>query len=364
MNTGFTFAQGYGWPTVVVGVIAVVGFAAILIYLERNHVKRIHTFIDLRLARRLQTGGEAVKRKPLFWLTLTGVVFAFIALAQPHWGMKMEEEVQRSHDLLFVLDVSESMLAENPIPSRLERAKQKISSILDRTAGDRYGLIAFSGSAELMCPLTLDQGYFRTILNAVDTDSISLEGTDISTAIELATATYQDQSNSTGETNANSRAIILISDGEQVEGDAVSLATIAGEYARVYVIGVGDPRGTEITYTNRLGRRSTVMNGAAPHISKLDEATLSQIAIEGGGGYIRSTASNRDVEELYGLISQLFTRDVEGEMSERLMNRFQWPLAVAIFCFMAEGFWLVLLPWLRKDEDEYGEQATGEKAHA
>lgn len=363
MNNGIRFADGYGWPLIIAGTLVVCVFAVILIRLERQHAKRIHTFIDMRLAARLQSGGEASKRKPLFWFAFTGVLFAFIALAQPHWGMSMEEDVQRSHDLLFVLDVSESMLAENPVPNRLERAKQKISSILDRTTGDRYGLIAFSGSAELMCPLTLDQGYFRTVLNAVDTDSISLEGTDISAALELAMATYQDQENG-GDAGGQSQAIILISDGEQVEGDAVSLATAAGEFARVYVVGVGDPAGVEISYTNRFGGRTRAMQGGEPHVSKLDEETLSRIAIEGGGGYIRSTASNRDVDELYGLIDQLFTKDVEGELSERLVNRYQWPLFVAILCFMIEGYWLVLLPWLRKDEDEYGEGVNEEKAHA
>jgi Ca-activated chloride channel homolog len=363
-NTGFTLAQGYGWPLIIVGMITVVAVGIVLIRLERNHMKRIHTFIDMRLAARLQSGGEASKRKPLFWLALNGVVFLFIALAQPHWGVGMEEEVQRSHDLLFVLDVSESMLAETPLPNRLERAKQKISSILDRSTGDRYGLIAFSGSAELMCPLTLDQGYFRTVLNAVDTDSISLEGTDISAAIELAAATYLDKQDEGADGGGKSQAIILISDGEQVEGDAVLLATTASDLARVYVIGVGDPSGTKITYTNRFGFRTQVQKDGKPHLSKLDEETLSRIAIEGGGGYIRSTASNRDVDELYGLIQQLFTKDVEGEMSERLINRYQWPLTVAILCFMAEGFWLVLLPRLRKEEDEYGESLTQEKASA
>ena len=318
----------------------------------------------MRLASRLQFGGEASKRKPLFWLALTGIVFAFVALAQPHWGLRMEEEVQRSHDLLFVMDVSESMLAENPVPSRLERAKQKIASLVDRTRGDRYGLIAFSGSAELMCPLTLDQGYFRTILNAVDTDSISLEGTNISHALEQAIATYQDQENTGSDTASNSRAIILISDGEQVEGNAIEIATAASKLARVYVIGVGDPRGTEIVYTNRFGLRGRATQDGQPHISKLDEETLKRIAIEGGGGYIRSTSSNRDIEELHGLIEQLFTQDVEGELSERLVNRFQWPLAIAIACFMMEGYWLVLLPWMRKEKDEFAEAGIEEKANA
>ena len=271
-----------------------------------------------------------------------------LAIAQPRWGTERIQQMKRSHDLLFVLDVSESMLAEVPEPNRLERAKQKIDSIVERSPGNRYGLIVFSGEAELMCPLTLDQGYFRTVLSAVDTDSISLEGTDLSLALERAIEVYTDQIELTGESISGAQAIILVSDGEQLEGDGVRLAKEAGKLARVHVIGVGDPRGTEITFDNRYGIRTNVDQDSLTHISKLDENTLSRIAIEGGGGYIRSTSSNRDVDEMHHLIQELFTRDVEGELTDALVNRYQWPLACAILLFMAEGLWLVLLPYLRR----------------
>jgi hypothetical protein len=116
--------------------------------------------------------------------------------------------------------------------------------------------------------------------------------------------------------------------------------------ARIFVIGVGDPGGTSVQYVRRLGR------GAAEppqtHLSVLDEPRLERIAITGHGGYIRSTADNRDIREMRELIQQLFARDTGGEIKEQLVNRYQWPLAAGVFCFLAEGLWLVLLPLVRR----------------
>ena len=363
MNENFAFAPGYGLPIVLAGVVVLIVFLGLLYRLERRHGKRVLLFIESQLAPRLLLGGEASKRKPLFWLSALGCVFLLIGLAQPHWGRSMEEQTTRSHSILFVLDVSESMLAENPVPNRLERAKQKIRSLVEMNPGDRFGLVAFSGAAELMCPLTLDAGYFLTVLEAVDTDSMSMEGTDIELALEVATDTFRDQQNDVGATSANSQAIILISDGEQVAGNAVQMAAQVGELARLHVVGVGDPHGTEITYTNRFGSRVQVMDGDKPHLSKLDEATLSQIAMEGGGGYIRSTSSNRDIDELDALIQQLFTSDVTGELTERLVNRYQWALFLGVLCFMLEGALLVALPYTRREHDEYVSVESGETAN-
>ena len=195
--------------------------------------------------------------------------------------------------------------------------------------------------------MTLDHGYFRTVLSAVDTESISLEGTDIGAAFEVAMATFEDQDAETGESNRDSRAILLISDGEEVSGDALAAAKQAAEYARIFVIGVGDPRGTAIRYRNRFARGVQLKAVEENHVSRLDEATLQRIAVEGRGGYIRATANNSDVEEIFGLIQQLFAQDVAGDVQHQLANRFQWPLGFAIACFAGEGAWLVLLPWIR-----------------
>lgn len=363
MDFGFAlpFEMGYWFVALAVAGLAALAFA--LRTLERRRDTRLARFVELHLAPRLVVGHNARLRSPLFWLTLFGFVFIVLAIAQPHWGQKWETVTKRSHDILVCLDTSESMRAENPLPSRLERAKQKIVSILDRTPGDRFGLIAFAGSAELMCPLTLDRGYFRSVLSAVDTDSISLKGTDIALALEEAIDSFREEDTNAKNASKDSRAILLISDGEQVSGNAIALAKTASEFAHVFVIGVGDPRGTEITFADQFGRRATVMSAGQPHLSKLDEETLRDVAMAGGGGYIRTTADNTDVEAIYGFIEQLAAADVSSDVRLQLVNRYQWPLTAAIICFALEGLWIAVLPWLRKKEDATAEFSE-EKSYA
>ena len=355
----FPTSQFYLWAGVAVGSLAAV--ALTLRALERFRSRRLDTFIESQLAPRLLSGVDARLRRPLGWFTLFGFGFMALALAQPHYGTSLELLTRRSHDIIVCLDTSESMLAKSPLPDRLTRAKQKVGSIMDRAFGDRFGLVAFSGAAELMCPLTLDHGYYRTVLNAVGTDSISLEGTDIAAALEVAMATFQDQDAETAGASNESRAILVISDGEEVTGDAIEAARRASKYARIYVIGVGDPRGTPVTYRNRFAQGVQLSEKDYTHVSILDEATLQRIAVEGRGGYIRSQADNSDVDEVFELIQQLFAQDVAGDIRRRLVNRFQWPLAAGLACFFAEGVWLVLLPWVRRWR-ERGRGVVGEGA--
>lgn len=356
MNAGFAISAGQLYLWVAIAVAFLIAFSAGLRWLERRRQRRIDTFVEARLAPRLVTGADARQRRPLYWLSMLGAVLLILTFMQPHWGKSYEVSYTRSHDVLVLLDVSESMLAENPAPNRLERAKQKIAALTDMAFGDRFGLIAFSGAAELMCPLTLDHAYFRTVLNAVDTDSISYEGTDIAVALEVAHATFEDQQSSDPDSGRENRAVVLISDGEAVAGNAVEAVEKLAKLAHVFVIGVGDPRGTTVTYTNRFVRGDV---GPETHVSRLDETALQELALAGGGGYIRSTASNRDMDEIHGLISQLFARGVDDDIESRLVNRYQWPLALAVFCFAGEGLWLVMLPWLGRRRERRAAVAEG-----
>ncbi len=364
MDVAFAFShnQLYFWAGGAILSLTIISMG--LRALERYRKRRLDAFVEFQLAPRLLSGVEARHRRPLFWLTVFGFAFMALALAQPHWGKSWERLTRRSHDIIVCLDTSESMLAKNPLPNRLERAKQKIGSIVDRAFGDRFGLVAFSGAAELMCPLTLDHGYYRTVLAAVNADSISLEGTDIAAAIEVALATFQDQDAEADQPSSGSRAILVISDGEQVSGDALDAARRASAYARIYVIGVGDPRGTEITYRNRFARGVQLSPEEQNHFSILDEATLQQIAEQGRGGYIRSQPDNSDVDEIFELIQQLFAKDVAGDIRRQLVNRFQWPLAAAVACFGGEGAWLVLLPWIRRWRERHRARGGEEAEYA
>lgn len=358
MNAGFVFPSQAAWLWIALSLAGLVALYVVFDVLERRRRRRIEVFIEHRLAPRLVAGADARQRRPLNWLGLAGCAFLLLALLRPHWGAAREETSKRSHDVLVLLDISESMLAQTPAPNRLERAKQKIGALTDRAFGDRFGLIAFSGAAELMCPLTLDHGYYRTVLNAVDTDSISLEGTDIAAALTLATEAFRDQDSSEKGAGRDNRAVLLVSDGEAVEGDAIAAAAELSELAHIFVIGVGDPNGTEVQFTNRFVRGNA---GPETHLSVLDEKSLEAIAMEGDGGYMRSTPNNKDVDAVFGLIGNLFARGVESDIQDRLQNRYQWPLAAAVVCFMGEGLWLALLPWLGRRRDER-RAATGEGA--
>ena len=348
----FPFSQLALWLVLAIAAIAVI--VVLLKYMETRRKDRVKRFVEADLAPRLLAGYDARARRPMFWFTVLGFIGLILALAQPRWGQSWLEVKKQSRDIVVCLDTSESMRAVNPMPNRLERAKQKVVSIMNEASGDRFALVPFSGAAELMCPLTNDHGYYRSILNAIDTDTISMEGTDIADALREASKVFKDEAEKTGDFNRDSRAILVISDGEQVSGDAVKEAEEAVKYARVYVIGVGDPNGAEIVlpewmekYTGRTEKR---------HLSKLDEEALSKLAVIGKGGYTRSTPNNNDIKDIYELIGKYQARNVSSDVRMRLVNRYQWPLAFAILMFAAEGIWLAIMPLLRSRRMKKGEQ--------
>ncbi|HRI87957.1 MAG TPA: VWA domain-containing protein [Candidatus Hydrogenedentes bacterium] len=312
--------------------------------LERHRKGRIERFVEAKLAPRLLAGLDNSARKPLGWLTLVGVAALLTAIAQPHWGQSVREIRKLSRDFVVLIDTSESMRAENPLPSRMVRAKQEISALLDKSPGDRFALIPFSGDAQLLCPLTLDHGYFRTLLNCVDTDTVSIEGTNIAEALDEAIELLKKEDEDAGVNNKASRAILLISDGEQLDGDGVEAARRAADYARIFVLGIGDPDGATVQVPDSMLSR---FHSPEPQKSRLDEDTLTNIALAGGGAYARSRADSWDIDELHSRFATLSTRDQSSTLRLRLINRYQWPLAVAVAAFAAEGVWIVLLPLIR-----------------
>ncbi|MBN2312117.1 MAG: VWA domain-containing protein [Candidatus Hydrogenedentes bacterium] len=341
----FPLSRLHWWLGAALAALALV--VVVLRVLEGWRRTRLERFAGAGVVPRLLVGYDERVRRPLFWLTVFGVAFLALALAQPRWGQSWQEVRKYSRDIIICLDTSESMRAVNPLPNRLERAKQKIRSLLERALGDRFGLVAFSGAAALQCPLTMDHGYFRAVLNAVDTDTISMEGTDIAATIREAVRVFEDDERSSGVSTAGSRGILIISDGEQVSGDAVEAAKEASAVARVFVIGVGDPNGAEVEFPEWMSQAADASAVRKPHRSKLDEDTLMRVATEGNGAYIRARVDSWDIEQIYDRFAALSEREVEGDVRYQLVNRYRWPLAAALLCFAGEGLWLVLLPWLR-----------------
>jgi Ca-activated chloride channel family protein len=358
----FPLSQLHWW---VIGGAIIVAVAAVVLHrFERRRRNRLDAFVEAKLAPRLVSGNDPQLRRPLFWLPLLGLALLLVALAQPRWGQSWVQVEQPSRDILVLLDTSESMNAEavsgQPNPTRLERARQKLDSMLIQTPGDRYGLIAFAGNAQLQCPLTTDHAYFKAVLDAVDTDVLSTEGTDIGEAIYEALRVFEEEEDPAK--NQSTRAIVVLSDGEQVTGDAIEAATRASEAATVFVMGIGDPEGTLIQRPN-LGFRN-VDPASQEHLSKLDEETLKQMALAGGGAYVRTTADNRDVAYMVDQYRSLEVRAVESELRYRMLNRYQWFLAAALALFAAEGLWLVLMPYLRRRSQEPGAIQSGVQDHA
>ena len=349
MGIQFAFSTAQ-WPLYgLVGVAIVLGVAWVVYRLDGRRSMRLHQFVEAQLAPRLLVGYDEKVRKPLFWFTVLGVLFLLLTLAQPRWGQSWMDVNRTSRDILVLLDTSESMNADDLPPTRLDRAKQKIEALAALCPGDRFGLVAFSGSTILQCPLTLDHGYFRTLVHASTTDSVTTEGTDIEAAIRAAADVFEEEIEEAGEEQRHTRAVILLTDGEEVTGDAVAAADVLGDYAGFYVMGIGDPNGSVVEYPQWMVREvGPPPDGQKTHLSVLDEDTLIALAHEAGGVYMRTTPHNGDIERIHQEMEGLSTQAQQGELRFQMVNRFRWPLTVAVLCFGAEGLWMVLMPWLRK----------------
>ncbi|HPX86871.1 MAG TPA: VWA domain-containing protein [Candidatus Hydrogenedentes bacterium] len=346
MQFSFPLHQWPLWTALAVLILAV---CAVLLYmLEKRRGARLNRFVESGLAAQLMPGWSPERRRPLAWIFLLGILFVLLAAAGPRWGKKWAPVTRVSRDVLVVLDVSLSMDAENPPPTRLVRARQKIESLLERSPADRFGLVAFSGEAATLCPLTLDHGYFRSVLDAINTNTLSTDGSDISAALKEALDVFQEDAQRFGEDNSGDRVVLLLSDGEETAGDALALAEQIGRYARIYVIGIGDPQGAVVTYPAWLRQYVRIPEDKLTRLSKLDEENLSRIAVQSGGAYVRITPDNSDVDFIQQELKQLRSRVTAGEVRFQMTERYQWPLILAWFFFFLEGVWMLMLAPMRK----------------
>lgn len=348
MNVQFVFPlrQWPWWAFLAAAVL--LGLASLLRSLERQRESRLYAFVAADLAPRLLVGYDARIRRPLFWFALAGTACLAVTFAQPRWGEAWVQAVRGSRDILVLLDTSESMNAANPAPNRLVRARQKIESLLELCPGDRFGLIAFSGEAALECPLTRDHAYFRSVLATVDTNTLNEEGTDIAEALQQAAAVFAEDVRRSSAPGRSHRAIVLCSDGEQVSGDGIKAAAEIGRLSGIYVLGIGDLKGGEVRLPSWMREYLRSSEAGQPHVSRLDEKTLSEIAVQGGGMYIRSTPDNADVARIRDELQAVAAHRTPGEMRYSLVNRYRWPLSLAIGFFAAEGAWLALMPRIRR----------------
>jgi len=252
---------------------------------RRARKQLVRRFASDRLVAQLLRSYSPTRIKFKNLLLFLSFIALFIALARPIIGYEWQETRSKGIDILFALDASRSMLAEDIKPNRLERAKLAILDFVDQLEGDRVGLIAFAGEAFLQCPLTLDYNAFRQSLEAVDTNVISTGGTDIASAIDEADNAFQE--------DKNFKIIILITDGEDLEESGLRRARVAAEEGVIiYSVGVGTAEGEVIPIRDRWGRLDYLRDDAGEIVqTRLDADTLSAIAEATDGFYVPLGAS-------------------------------------------------------------------------
>jgi Ca-activated chloride channel family protein len=279
-------------------------------------------------------------KKLFFWCL--SLLFLFVAMARPQWGESEEIMKTTGLDIMMIVDVSASMMAEDVVPSRMKKAQHFIRRFLERAAGDRVGLVAFAGNSVLLSPLTTDLDYVGETADTLSTDSVTAQGTDIGAGLETALNALARgaEDNSGKETQAPvSRSIILISDGEDNE-DRINeiVASLKKENLKVYVFGIGTEKGGPIPVRDPEGQTVGFKRDRAGKtvITQFNPTSLRKLATDADGKFWAITPSENELDDLMSELGALS----RGENSEKKVTirkeRFQWPLAIALFLMFVE----------------------------
>lgn len=301
-------------------------------------------FGDQRLLRRLSPDRSGFK--PVLKLVMWCLAFAclVVALVNPKIGTKLETVKREGVDLVFAIDVSKSMAAEDIAPSRLEKAKRLTSEIINSLVSDRIGIIAYAARAYPQLPITTDYAAAKMFLQNMNTDMMSSQGTAIGQAIELATTYFDDQE----QTN---RVLFIISDGEDHTGEVEEAIERAREEGiRIFTIGVGTAKGGRIPlrYNGVIQSYKKDQNGDVV-ITKLDNSMLSKIAELGEGGYVNGTNTEEVIEYVTDTLAQMDKKEFEAKQFADFKDQFQWFLGGALLFLFIDVFLLERkTAWLRK----------------
>lgn len=272
-------------------------------------------------------------RRPVlkFVLLLFTIVFVVLALAGPRFGSRLEEVRREGVEIIIALDVSNSMLAEDIRPNRLDRSKMAISGLTRNMRNDRIGLIVFAGDAYVQVPITSDYSAVRMMLNNVTPGFVPVQGTAIGYAIELATRSFSPES-------AAGKVLIIISDGEDHEDDPIGAAATAQEMGiTIHTIGMGRPEGAPIPTEEGNTGFLTGPDGTTV-ITRLDEAMLKGIASAGNGLFIRAAASSAGLDIIMDEIDKMEKEEFEKMEYTEFEERFQYMAAIALFLLLADFF--------------------------
>jgi len=306
--------------------------ALVVVWIFGNRRRRLarERFGDEALLRRLSPDYSPARMAVKFFIRLLAFIMAVLIIARPQFGSRLEEVKREGVEVVIALDVSNSMLAADIIPSRLERAKQAITQLVDQLREDRIGLILFAGDAYTQIPVTNDYLSAKMFLSAAGPDAVSKQGTAIGAAIDLGMRSFTPESD-------RSRALIIITDGEDHEENAVDKAREASQKGIViHAIGIGSPDGSPIPV--RTGGRIDYLkdNQGNTVVSKLNEKGLQEIASVTGGRYVRASTTSIGLNEIFNDIGRMKKSEINAMMYTEYNEQFLIPAALLFILLVAD----------------------------
>lgn len=329
----------YFWYLLAIPVLLLL-FLAVLLWKKRTQKR----FADKELMEKLSPNRSIFKSVLKISLLCLAIASFVVALANPKFGTKLETVKREGVDVVFAIDVSKSMLAEDIAPNRLEKTKQLVTQIINNLASDRVGIIAYAGSAFPQLPITTDYSAAKMFLQAMNTDMVSSQGTAINEAIELAQTYYNDAD----QTN---RVLFIISDGEDHGGEVKEIAGEASRNGiRIFTIGVGTAKGGPIP----IKRNGVVQNykkdqNGETVITRLSEETLREIASQANGEYIEGRVTGEVVEKVTEVLQNMDKKEFESKQIADFKDQFQWFLGLGLLLLFLDIFLLERkTEWLKK----------------
>jgi len=308
--------------------VPVLGF--FLYWTKARQGKRLReTFASAALLTQIAPHLSVTRQRAKDALLIAALALMLIALADPQVGTRLEEVKREGIDLVIAVDVSNSMLAQDIAPSRLEKAKHEVRTLLDMLQGDRVALVAFSGKAVVECPLTMDYGAAEIFLDILEPNLITSPGTSLGSAIKTSLTAF-------GEDGHAGKALVLITDGENHDDEALSAAKQAKEMGVIiHTVGIGSPQGVPIPLGEREGDFRKDRQGNVV-VTKLDEATLQSLAAETGGVYQRCSAGEDELKAIFAAISGLQKGELGAKRFTQYEHRYQPILLLALLVLAGE----------------------------
>ena len=308
--------------------LAVPAAIALRIIVNIAKRRRLARFGNVETLRQLMPDVSPARNTLKFFITLTAAVLVIFAAARPQFGSKLREEKSKGVEMVLAIDVSNSMLAEDFEPNRLDRTKFAVDKLFDGLRQERVGVVVFAGEAVVQLPVTADYRMAKAFAKRIAPSLVSVQGTDLATALSTAMMSFSSESR-------NSRVIILITDGETHDGDALEIARQAAEAGiKIFTIGIGTPEGAPIRINGDFLRDEK----GEMVVTKLDEKLLQQIASETGAAYVRASKQSIGLDEIVSEINRMEQAELSTLRFEEYNEQFPYLLWIALVLLVLEVF--------------------------